>query len=112
MQVGQRPNTSSQGQYPLRGFAIRPVTASRQAIVTRFLRVSAKVGRTVTAYPYRHTWATRALAAGIPDTHVAALLGHASTAMVHKHYSHVDANARLLRELVDKLASCAAPEGG
>lgn len=56
---------------------------SRQAIVTRFLRVSEKVGRTVTAYQYRHTWATRALAAGIPDTHVAALLGHASTAMVH-----------------------------
>ena len=40
------------------------------------------------AYGYRHTYATDALADGIPDAVVAELLGHSSTAMLHKHYSH------------------------
>lgn len=76
---------------------------SLQAVVTRFLRVSEKIGRPVSAYMYRHSWATRALAAGISDAHVAALLGHTSTRMLHAHYSHLTANARLLRETAERL---------
>lgn len=77
---------------------------SIQAIVTRFLRISRKLGRSVTSYGYRHSFATRALAAGTPDTHVAALLGHASTAMLHRHYSHVTANGKMLREISEKIS--------
>lgn len=58
----------------------------------------------LTAYGFRHTWATRALAAGVPDTHVAAVLGHTSTAMIHKHYSHLNQDAKLLRDVVDRVS--------
>lgn len=61
-------------------------------------RISARIGERVTAYGYRHTYATRALARGVPDVHVAALLGHGSTRMIHAHYSHLSADARLLKD--------------
>jgi len=61
-------------------------------------RLSKRIGRPLTAYGFRHTFATDALEEGLPDTHVAALLGHGSTRMVHAHYSHLSENARLLKE--------------
>lgn len=84
-----------------RGISGKPLTI--QAIVSRMLRISEKIGRSVTSYGYRHSWATRALAAGLPDTHVAAMMGHTTTAMLHKHYSHITANAKLLREAANKV---------
>lgn len=90
------------GGYLFRGLRGKPF--SLQAMTMRFERISEKVGRTVTSYMYRHTWATRALSAGIPDTQVAAMLGHTSTAMIHKHYSHVNENARLLKGVAEKVA--------
>lgn len=85
-----------------RGLGGRPF--SLQAIVSRFLRLSDKLGVSVCSYSYRHTFGTRALAAGLPDTHVAALMGHTSTRMIHQHYSHINADARLLREAAERLA--------
>lgn len=76
-----------------------------RAVVGRFLRLSEKLGKAVTAYCFRHTYITRALEAGIPDAQVAALVGHTSTAMIHKHYSHISANGRLLGEVAAKLDS-------
>ena len=49
------------------------------------------------AYGYRHTFATDGLANGLPETHVAELLGHGSMAMLHKHYAHLTAKAGVLR---------------
>lgn len=49
------------------------------------------------AYGMRHSFATAALVNGIPDAHVAALLGHTNTSMIHKHYSHVGSRADVLR---------------
>lgn len=49
------------------------------------------------AYGYRHTFATDALANGVPNAQVAELLGHSGTAMLHKHYSHLGAKAQALR---------------
>jgi integrase len=85
-----------------RGLGGRPF--SLQAVVSRFCRLSDKLGESVCAYNYRHTFGTRALAVGLPDTHVAALMGHTSTRMLHQHYSHITADARLLREAAEKLA--------
>jgi integrase len=50
------------------------------------------------AYGYRHGYATQALASGVPDATVAALLGHSGTAMLHRHYSHLTSQAQVLRE--------------
>jgi integrase len=50
------------------------------------------------AYSMRHTLATDALVKGVPDAHVAELLGHAGTAMLHRHYAHLGAKARVLRQ--------------
>jgi integrase len=55
------------------------------------------------AYGLRHTFATDALAAGVPDAQVAELLGHSGTAMLHKHYSHLTARARVLRDALDRV---------
>ncbi len=49
------------------------------------------------AYGYRRTFATDALVKGLPDAQVAALLGHSSTTMLHKHYSHLTSQSALLR---------------
>ena len=51
----------------------------------------------------RHTCATDALAHGVPDAQVAELLGHSGTAMLHKHYGHLTARAKALREALGKV---------
>ena len=55
------------------------------------------------AYGYRHTFATDGLANGVPDAHVAELLGHSGTAMLHRHYSHLGAKADAMREALGKV---------
>ncbi len=79
-----------------------PLTA--RSVQMRLWRAGKRLGFRVIAYGGRHSFATEALAAGIPDAVVAALLGHTSTAMVHAHYSHLSENARLLQEAAEKLA--------
>jgi integrase len=61
-------------------------------------RASRRAGVKGVAYGYRHTYATQALASGVPDATVAALLGHSGTAMLHRHYSHLTSQAQVLRE--------------
>jgi integrase len=57
----------------------------------------------VVPYGYRHGFATDALANGVPDAHVAELLGHSGTAMLHRHYAHLTAKAKVLREALGKV---------
>jgi integrase len=61
------------------------------------------------AYGYRHTFATDGLASGLPETHVAELLGHGSTAMLHKHYAHLTAKAGVLRNAAALVRPAATP---
>jgi len=77
---------------------------SAQAIGRRLFRLCEKAGvKPCIAYGYRHTFATDALANGVPDAQVAALLGHSGTAMLHKHYSHLTGQARALRDALGKI---------
>mgnify|MGYP002779642399 CR=1 FL=1 len=55
------------------------------------------------AYGYRHTFATDALEAGVPDAHVAELLGHEGTRTLHRHYAHLGAKAAALRAAAGKV---------
>jgi integrase len=70
-----------------------------QAIGCRLRRLCVKAGvKHCIAYGFRHAFATDALANGVPDAQVAALLGHSGTAMLHRHYSHLGARAQVLRQ--------------
>jgi integrase len=53
-------------------------------------------------YGLRHSFATAGLVAGVSDTQVAALLGHSNTTMLHKHYSHIGEQYRILTAAVKK----------
>jgi integrase len=77
-------------------------TKNAIGLVMRRLRKRAAIGH-ATAYCYRHSFATDALANGVPDAQVAALLGHSGTAMLHKHYAHLGAKARALREALGRV---------
>jgi integrase/recombinase XerC len=77
---------------------------SAQAIGRKMARLCVKAGvKSCMAYGYRHTFATDALASGVPDAHVAALLGHSGTTMLHKHYSHLSSKAGVLREALGRV---------
>jgi integrase len=54
-------------------------------------------------YAYRHGLATDALANGVPEALVAALLGHTNTAMLHRHYAHLGARAAALRSALGQV---------
>jgi site-specific recombinase XerD len=68
-------------------------------IVKRLLAISEVVGFRAVAYGLgRHSFATAALVAGVPDAMVAGLLGHTGTVMLSRHYSHVTSNARAMQD--------------
>jgi integrase len=70
----------------------------------RMRRTCERAGiRRCIAYGYRHSYATDALAKGVPETTVASLLGHTSTTMLHKHYSHLAAKIGVLRDASAKI---------
>jgi integrase len=77
---------------------------SGNAVVKAMLETRKRAGvEKAIAYGYRHTFATDALANGVPDAQVAALLGHSGTAMLHKHYSHLTGQARALKDALSKV---------
>jgi len=40
---------------------------------------------------------------GVPDAQVAELLGHSGAAMLHRHYAHLTARARVLKEALGRV---------
>jgi integrase/recombinase XerC len=79
------------------------VAYSKNAIVHMMASLRKKTGAKGSAYGYRHGYATDALASGIPDATVAALLGHSNTTMLHRHYSHLTSRVNVLREAASKV---------
>jgi site-specific recombinase XerD len=57
------------------------------------------------AYAYRHSFATDALVNGVGIAQVAELLGHTSTEMVMRHYSHIAGKIDHMREAAMKAAN-------
>ncbi len=77
---------------------------SEKALVKAMIAVRKRAGLAkAVAYGYRHGFATDALANGVPDAHVAELLGHSGTAMLHRHYAHLTARSQALREALGKV---------
>lgn len=75
---------------------------TQHAVVVRFIRLSARIGHHVSAHCFRHSFCSRALVAGVPEAHVAALMGHTSTAMISKHYGHLGAFADTLKAAAER----------
>jgi integrase len=81
-----------------KGTAFTRATIGKQLAV-----VSERVGFWVIAYGQRHSFATNAMRpADIPEM-VAAVLGHCSTQMVNKHYSHVGSRADAMRAAAERV---------
>ncbi len=78
-----------------------PWTASAIRCRLRRVRKRLKIPGLV-AYLYRHGFVTGALERGLSDAVVAQLAGHKDTTMIHKHYSFLSENVRLLREAAQK----------
>jgi integrase len=72
-------------------------------VACRMRRLCQRAGVKAFAYGYRHTFGTTALASGVPDAVVAALMGHSTTAMLHKHYSHLTSKTAVLRSALEKV---------
>src|SRR5262249_29883201 len=77
----------------------RPVVLVRAMDATR-KRAGVKGA---TLYGYRHSLATDCLASGVPDAHVAEILGHHGTRMLHQHYSHLSGKVNVLREALGQV---------
>ena len=73
---------------------------TRNAIRIRFrnLRRRHPELKGIVAYSYRSSFATDALEIGVPDTTVAALLGHTNTATLHKHYARLSGRLDHLKD--------------
>jgi site-specific recombinase XerD len=73
---------------------------TKDGIVRRLSRMKDKLGieSDVTAYSYRHTFATDSLLAGVDIVQVAELLNHSDIAMVAKVYGHLGKFGEPLRK--------------
>lgn len=80
---------------------------TRNAIRCRFRRLRKKLPhlRHFVCYNLRHTYATDAMANGVPAAQVAELLGHNSIRMVKQHYAHLSQKVSHMREAAAKAAT-------
>jgi site-specific recombinase XerD len=89
-----RPKTSSERALFLtdrRGRGGEPVPLSAEAIQTLFKRLSRETGIHINPHKFRHTFATRALSAGVDVMALQKALGHTTLTMVSR-YVHYQAD--------------------
>jgi integrase len=86
---------------------------TRNAMACNFaqIRVDLGYGPEVTAYAFRHRYGTDALLKGQEVATVATLLGHKSTTMLMRHYSHLASEHAHLRDAARAVRSEKSPEG-
>lgn len=95
---------SSQGITHLIHYKGRPVDSIKKAWHRALER--AGITRRIRPYDLRHAFATEAIAAGADIKAVSDLMGHASTAMIHRHYQHVvdEQKRKVVQSIPDVLA--------
>jgi hypothetical protein len=81
-----------------------PVTTTLREAADAFLADAGGRLRPNTMNWYRR--AVGGLAAGVPDAHVAELLGHTGTAILHRHYAHLTGKARVMRAALGQVRGC------
>ena len=77
---------------------------TKHGICSRFRRLRQKLPhlKDAIAYAYRASFTTDALQNGVGVAQVAELLGHQSTEMVMRHYSHIRERTEYMREVAKK----------
>ena len=81
---------------------------TRVSVVDRFLKLQRKLNMpNLTAYSYRHTYATELLKAGMDVDTLAELMGN-SALVIRQHYSHLLADTKALREKLERFRTAAA----
>ena len=76
---------------------------NRNSIRLRFRKFKTKLGiPDLCSTAIRHVFTTEALKNGVNPVALAELLGHTSTAMISRHYSHLFQNPDYLREQAKK----------
>jgi len=79
----------------------------RVSVVDRFLKLQKKLQMpTLTAYSYRHTFATEMLKAGMDVETLAELMGN-SALVIRQHYSHLLADTKGLRAKLEQFRTAA-----
>lgn len=77
----------------------------RVNVVDRFIKFRKRLKMPgLTAYSYRHTWATELLKAGMDVDTLASLMGN-SAAVIRQHYSHLLADRQGLREKLERFTA-------
>lgn len=91
----------------------RGVQWTRNAVRIRFRRLRKKFPQLkgVVAYTYRSSYATDALASGVQDATVAALLGHTNTDTLHRFYARLSHKTGHLKDAAEKATRPAADVG-
>ena len=62
---------------------------NRHSIKCQFFRLQKRIGRKLSLYIFRHSFATRLLTEGVDPMTVATLLGHSDTSMLGRVYQHL-----------------------
>lgn len=75
---------------------------SEMAVVKRFWDISNRLGFSICAYSYRHTFVTRSLLAGLTAAQVAELTG-TSIQMIERHYGHLSRRSEM-QEVLKRIA--------
>lgn len=78
----------------------RPWT--KNAVVCRMRRLRERTGLQGTAYAYRHSYATRALASGVGPADVAEIIG-TSIEIISRNYAHLGDDLKRLAELAKRV---------
>lgn len=95
------------GRHPegpiLRNSIGRPWTRKTVSKAFRDLRRRTGLGREATADSFRHLFVTDALAAGVPIATVAQLVGHTSSQMISRTYSHLHDRFSHLQEAASRV---------
>jgi integrase len=87
---------------------------TRNAVRIRFRRLREKHPelKGVIAYTYRASFATDALEAQVPDATVAALLGHTTTATLHRFYNRLSGRVEHLKDAATRATRPPKEAGG
>ena len=76
---------------------------NRSLVKCRFHRLKKKLGVRYNLYAFRHAYITHSLVSGIDAVTVSVLVGHKSTQMISRHYSHLHQMADHMRDAANKV---------